>query len=215
MFERYTERARRVLFFSRYEASQYGSKEIGTEHILLGLLHEGKGLAHRLLIDAGLQPERLREEVSLRFAFHERIPTNVEIPFTGEAKRVLKHAVEEADRLKHNYIGTEHLLLGLLHDPNTVAGSILEAGGLELGAARDAIVALLDSLTAQPPDTRPTRTTVVMHGVAERIDAIKQLVADLARAEAGSEAARELLERITRELDALKPPRGGNWISLT
>ena len=112
MFERYTERARRVLFFARYEASQLGSISIETEHLLLGLIREGKGLTSRIFARSHLSLESIRKEIEGRTVFREKVSTSVEIPFSAETKRVLQFAAEEADRLLHNYIGTEHLLLG-------------------------------------------------------------------------------------------------------
>jgi ATP-dependent Clp protease ATP-binding subunit ClpC len=125
MFERYTEKARRVLFFSRYEASQLGSVSIETEHVLLGLVREGKGLTSRIFARAHLSLENLRTEVEGRAVFVEKVATSVGIPFSPETKRVLDAAAEEADRLQHNCIGAEHLLLGLLNEERSVAGSLL------------------------------------------------------------------------------------------
>ena len=129
MFERYTERARRVLFFSRYEASQLGSISIETEHLLLGLIREGKGLTSRIFARAHVSLEELRKEIEAQKVFHEKVSTSVEIPFSLESKRVLEATAEESDRLLHNYIGTEHLLLGLLHEERSVAGSLLDREG--------------------------------------------------------------------------------------
>jgi len=114
MFERYTERARRVLFFARYEASQLGSVSIETEHLLLGLIREGKGLTSRIFARSHLSLENIRKEIEGRTVFREKVSTSVEIPFSAETKHVLQFAAEEADRLLHNYIVTEHLLLGIL-----------------------------------------------------------------------------------------------------
>lgn len=114
MFERYTERARRVLFFARYEASQVGSIAIESEHLLLGLLREGKGLTGRLFARHHASPEHIRRELESRLVYREKISTSVEIPFTSEVKAILQYAADEADRLLHNDIGTEHLLLGML-----------------------------------------------------------------------------------------------------
>src|SRR5688572_29636761 len=111
VFERYTERARRVLFFARYEASQLGSIAIETEHLLLGLIREGKGLTSRIFARSHLSLENIRKDIEGRTVFREKVSTSVEIPFSAETKRVLGFAAEEADRLLHNYIGTEHLLL--------------------------------------------------------------------------------------------------------
>src|SRR6187397_1355576 len=136
MFERYTERARRVLFFARYEASQLGSISIETEHLLLGLIREGKGLTSRIFARSHLSLENIRKEIEGRTVFREKVSTSVEIPFSAEA-----------DRLLHNYIGTEHLLLGILREERSVAASILMEKGMRLNTVRDDIVQLLNEKT--------------------------------------------------------------------
>jgi ATP-dependent Clp protease ATP-binding subunit ClpC len=147
MFERYTERARRVLFFARYEASQLGSVSIETEHLLLGLIREGKGLTSRIFARSHLSLENIRKEIEGRTVFREKVSTSVEIPFSAETKRVLSCAAEEADRLLHNYIGTEHLLLGILREERSVAASILMEKGMRLHTVREDIVQLLNEKT--------------------------------------------------------------------
>ncbi len=147
MFERYTERARRVLFFARYEASQLGSVSIETEHLLLGLIREGKGLTSRIFARSHLSLETIRKEIEGRTVFREKVSTSVEIPFSAETKRVLQYAAEEADRLLHNYIGTEHLLLGILREERSVAATILMEKGMRLSAVREDIVQLLNEKT--------------------------------------------------------------------
>src|SRR6267378_2231253 len=147
MFERYTERARRVLFFARYEASQLGSISIETEHLLLGLIREGKGLTSRIFARSHLSLENIRKEIEGRTVFREKVSTSVEIPFSAETKRVLQYAAEEADRLLHNYIGTEHLLLGILREERSVAASILMEKGMRLHTVREDIVQLLNEKT--------------------------------------------------------------------
>ena len=144
MFERYTERARRVLFFARYEASQLGSISIETEHLLLGLIREGKGLTSRIFARSHLSLENIRKEIEGRSIFREKVSTSVEIPFSTETKRVLQYSAEEADRLLHNYIGTEHLLLGILREERSVAASILTERGMRLNTVREDIVQLLN-----------------------------------------------------------------------
>jgi len=143
LFERYTERARRILFFARYEASQSGHRSIAPEHLLLGLIREGKGLDSRIFSRAGVNPDEFRREIEARLVFEEKVPTSVEIPFSDAAKRVLQFAAMEADRLLHNYIGPEHLLLGLLREENTIAGELLNAHGLQLDDVRQQIVILV------------------------------------------------------------------------
>jgi hypothetical protein len=127
MFERYTEKARRVIFFARYEASHYGSPEIDTEHLLLGLLREEKNVPRWL---PRVQLEIIRQRIEMVTEKRKSIPTNVDLPLTSAAKSILKFAADEADRLANRHIGTEHLLLGFLDDKDCLAASLLrEFGG--------------------------------------------------------------------------------------
>src|SRR5688572_2619527 len=143
MFERFTEGARRALFFARYEASELGSTGIDTEHLLLGLIREGKGLTTRVFADAGITLDDMRNEVLRRAPEQPKIATSVEIPFSAAAKHALQHAAQEADRLSHDYIGTEHLLLGLLREQGSVATDVLTSRGLHFDQVRKRIVELL------------------------------------------------------------------------
>ncbi len=136
MFERYTEKARRVIFFARYEACQYGSPYIETEHLLLGLLREDKALANRFLRMQG-SIESIRKEIESRITIRERISTSVEVPLSQECHRILKHATEEAERLGHRHVGTEHLLLGILREEKCFAAELLQERGLRLSALRE------------------------------------------------------------------------------
>ena len=140
MFERYTERAKRVIFFARYEAAQLGSNSIETEHLLLGLIREGKGLTSRIFAKSHLSMESIRKEIEGRIVIRDQVSTSVEIPLSAESKRVLTYAAEEAERLVHNYIGTEHILLGILREEKSVAASILHERGLRINSVREDIV---------------------------------------------------------------------------
>src|SRR5438874_1950451 len=144
MFERYTERARRVIFFARYEASQLGSNSIETEHLLLGLIREGKGLTSRIFSKSHLSMETIRKEIEGRALYRDKVSTSVDIPLSPESKRVLSFAAEEAERMLHNYIGTEHVLLGLMREEKSVAAGILSEKGMRLSAVREEIVQLLN-----------------------------------------------------------------------
>ncbi|HYN02694.1 MAG TPA: ATP-dependent Clp protease ATP-binding subunit [Vicinamibacteria bacterium] len=156
MFERYTERARRVIFFARYEASQLGSGAIETEHLLLGLIREGKGLTSRLFAKGHLSMDQIRKDVEGRSPYREKVSTSLDIPLSGESKRVLGHAAEEAERLLHNYIGTEHILLGLMREERSTAATILSEKGMRLAGAREDILALLsEKATAGKPKDTP------------------------------------------------------------
>ncbi|MCR4373537.1 MAG: ATP-dependent Clp protease ATP-binding subunit [Acidobacteria bacterium] len=168
MFERYTERARRVLFFARYEATQLGSTSIETEHLLLGLIREGKGLTSRIFARSHLSLESIRKEIEGRTVFKEKVSTSVEIPFSVETKRVLQFSAEEADRLLHTYIGTEHLLLGLLREERSVASAILYEKGMRLASVREDIVQLLNEKTAP---ARPKETPLLAEFSRDLTDA--------------------------------------------
>jgi len=136
MFERYTEKARRVIFFARYEASQFGSPYIETEHLLLGLLREDKALTNRFL-RSHASIESIRKQVEARTPIRDKVSTSVELPLSQECKRVLAYAAEEAERLSHKHIGTEHLLLGLLREDKSFAAEILHDRGLRLSTLRE------------------------------------------------------------------------------
>ncbi|MCH6552895.1 MAG: ATP-dependent Clp protease ATP-binding subunit [Acidobacteria bacterium] len=136
MFERYTEKARRVIFFARYEASQYGSPYIETEHLLLGLLREDKALTNRFLRSHG-SIDSIRKEIERRTTIRERVSTSVELPFSEEVKRALRHAMDQAERMAHKHIGTEHLFLGLLSEEKCFAAEILRERGLRLSTVRE------------------------------------------------------------------------------
>ena len=157
MFERYTEKARRVIFFARYEASQYGSPYIETEHLLLGLLREDKALANRYLRSHG-SIESIRKEIESRITIRERISTSVEVPLSQECHRILKYATEEAERLNHKHVGTEHLLLGILREEKCFASEILQERGLRLSALREE---LARSTGEKVPVNRPRETSLL------------------------------------------------------
>src|SRR5689334_16619353 len=136
MFERYTEKARRVIFFARYEASQFGAIQIEAEHILLGLIREDRNLTYRFFHRSHATVESIRREIEGRTVPRDRIPNNIDLPLAGEAKRVLAFAAEESERLGNRHIGTEHLLLGLLREENSIAAEILYERGLRLSDIR-------------------------------------------------------------------------------
>jgi len=136
MFERYTEKARRVIFFARYEASQFGSPYIETEHLLLGLIREDKALANRFLRSHSAV-DSIRKQIEAHTTIREKVSTSVDLPLSHECKRVLAYAAEEAERLSHKHIGTEHLLLGLLREEKCFAAEILHERGLRLSTIRE------------------------------------------------------------------------------
>jgi len=156
MFNRFTRRALQVLFYARSQVSQLGSLAIEPEHILLGVLDEGNGLGCRILARTGVVLDDFRSDI-VGLTGGEKVPEFDEIPFSASCKRALEYAAEEADRLLQNYIGTEHLLLGLLREERSVAAEVLAATGLRIEAVREAIVELLSrGEQPEPPGSAHT-----------------------------------------------------------
>jgi ATP-dependent Clp protease ATP-binding subunit ClpC len=137
MFEKYTEKARRVIFFARYEASQFGSPSIETEHLLLGLIREDKNLTARFIPKANANIQDIRKEIEGRTLIRDKVSTSVDLPFSEECKRALNSAAEESERLSHKHIGTEHILLGLLREEKSVAAEILREHGFRARLIRE------------------------------------------------------------------------------
>ncbi len=150
MFERYTEKARRIIFFARYEASQLGSPYIETEHLLLGLLREDKALANRFLENHAVI-ESIRKQIEAHTPVREKTPTSVDLPLTHECKRVLAYAAEEAERLKQQHISSAHLLLGLMRQEQTFAAQMLTERGLRLQTIREEIAHWAAAMNASAP----------------------------------------------------------------
>jgi ATP-dependent Clp protease ATP-binding subunit ClpC len=157
VLERFTEKARRVIFFARYEASQYGSPCIETEHLLLGLVREDKTLANRYLRAHG-SIESIRKEIESRITIRERISTSIEVPLSAESKRILSYAADEADKLGTKHVGTEHLLLGILREEKCFGSEILSERGLRLTALREE---LARSSSEKVPVNRPKETSLL------------------------------------------------------
>jgi ATP-dependent Clp protease ATP-binding subunit ClpC len=137
MFEKYTEKARRVIFFARYEASQFGSPSIETEHLLLGLIREDRNLTARFIPRASATIQDIRKEIEGRTLVRGKVSTSVDLPFSEECKRALNSAAEESERLSHKHIGTEHILLGLLREEKSVAAEILRDHGFRPKIVRE------------------------------------------------------------------------------
>jgi ATP-dependent Clp protease ATP-binding subunit ClpC len=137
MFERYTDRARRVIFFARYDASALASSSIDSEHLLLGLLREGAGIAGKIFKRNKLTYEVVRREIEARGKLQAPTSTSVDMPLSPEAKLVLQHASEEAEGMGAPHIDMEHLLLGLLRESECLAGDILASKGVHLEEVRE------------------------------------------------------------------------------
>jgi len=150
MFNKFTERARKVILLAKEEAKRFNHDYIGTEHILLGLIREGEGVAAAVLQKLGLSPEKIRLEVEKLVQSGPSTMVSGDIPFTPKAKKVIELAMEEARSLGHNYIGTEHLLLGLIREGEGVASQVLMNLGLDLNRVRNEVIALLGSSGPAP-----------------------------------------------------------------
>jgi uncharacterized protein (TIGR02246 family) len=145
MFERYTEKARRVIFFARYEASQYGNAYIESEHLLLGLVREDLALMKRLVAPSTSLAE-IRTEIEKEIKRGTPISTSVEVPLTEECKKILVKAGEEAERLRDRHVGTEHLLLAILDIEKSLAARILLAKGVRAAALREELARTLSAV---------------------------------------------------------------------
>ena len=143
MFEKYNEKARRALFFARYEASKLGSKVIESEHILLGILREGEDIIKEIFSRFNVKPEEIRREIEGDRIFVERISSTAELPLSEESKKILAYASHEAESMVHPYVGTEHLLIGILRVDGSVAGRLLTARGFNLYGVREETISLI------------------------------------------------------------------------
>ena len=160
--DRFTERAREVLTLAQEEARGLGHNYIGTEHLLLGLVSEGNGLAAKVLISMGASLPAIRERVEhiIGHSKHVRMPTG-EFPLTPRAKKVIELAVDEARHLNHHYIGTEHLLLGMIREGEGIGAGVLEDLGIGLQRARREVLSALNRPFPMTGNT-PTKPAVVM-----------------------------------------------------
>ena len=143
MFEKYNEKARRALFFARYEASKLGSRVIESEHILLGVLREGEEIIKEIFSRFNVKPEQIRREVEGDRLFVDRISSSAELPLSEEAKKILAYAAHEAESMLHQYVGTEHLLVGILRVESSTAARILTGKGLNVYGVREETISIL------------------------------------------------------------------------
>src|ERR1700743_858981 len=166
MFERFTDRARRVVVLAQEEARMLNHNYIGTEHILLGLIHEGEGVAAKSLESLGISLEGVRSQVEEIIGQGQQAPSG-HIPFTPCAKKVLELSLREALQLGHNYIGTEHILLGLIREGEGVAAQVLVKLGADLNKVRQQVIQLLNGYqsrgeSAGPAPEAPPSTSLVL-----------------------------------------------------
>ncbi|TXR52369.1 ATP-dependent Clp protease ATP-binding subunit [Quadrisphaera setariae] len=152
MFERFTDRARRVVVLAQEEARMLNHNYIGTEHILLGLIHEGEGVAAKAMESLGISLDSVREQVQEIIGQGQQAPSG-HIPFTPRAKKVLELSLREALQLGHNYIGTEHILLGLIREGEGVAAQVLVKLGADLNRVRQQVLQLLSGYQGKEPAT--------------------------------------------------------------
>src|SRR5918992_1983583 len=161
-FDKFTERARKVLQLAQEEAQRFNHNYIGTEHLLLGLVREGDGLAAKVLGNLGVELNKVRSAVEFIIGRGDR-PTSGEVGLTPRAKKVIELAVDEARRLNHSYIGTEHLLLGLVREGEGIAAGVLESLGVNLERVRSETIRVLSqNLPQSHPEMRAnTRTPTI------------------------------------------------------
>ncbi|MBI3016344.1 MAG: ATP-dependent Clp protease ATP-binding subunit ClpC, partial [Candidatus Tectomicrobia bacterium] len=156
MFKRFTERARKVIILAREEAERYQHEYLGTEHILLGILKDGGGIAITVMQKLGADLKQVRLEIERHLPKSLNTTIVGDIPFTPRAKKVLEYAVEEARLMGHNYIGTEHLLLGLIKEKEGVASKVLNSLGVHLIEARELTLNLLQEPVSQTKEKTKT-----------------------------------------------------------
>jgi ATP-dependent Clp protease ATP-binding subunit ClpC len=178
MFERFTDRARRVVVLAQEEARMLNHNYIGTEHILLGLIHEGEGVAAKALESLGISLEAVRQQVEEIIGQGQQAPSG-HIPFTPRAKKVLELSLRESLQLGHNYIGTEHILLALLREGEGVAAQVLVKLGADLNRVRQQVIQLLHGYPGKRPEGAAAgpRERGLPPEVAARLDAIDSRLA--------------------------------------
>jgi ATP-dependent Clp protease ATP-binding subunit ClpA len=213
MFERFTDRARRVIVLAQEEARLLNHDYIGTEHLLLGLIHEGEGVAALALESLGIRLEAVRSQVEEIIGQGQSAPTG-HIPFTPRAKKVLELSLRESQQLGHNYIGTEHILLGLVREGEGVAAQVLVKLGADLPRVRQQVIQLLSGYVGgkeagvkEAAEQAGARTRLVRMTVP---DDLRELEEQLAQVRRQKEAAidAEDFERATALRDQERQLRG-------
>ncbi len=188
MFEKFTDRARRVVVLAQEEARMLNHNYIGTEHFLLGLIHEGEGVAARTLESLGISLEAVRQHVEEMIGQGQQAPSG-HIPFTPRAKKALELSLRESQQLGHTYIGTEHILLGLIREGEGVAAQVLVKLGADLNRVRQQVLQLLgDSesemeagLVRLPGDVRPAGSPAQLAEIIARLNSIDARLAGIER----------------------------------
>jgi len=179
MFQRFTDRARRVVVLAQHEARTLDHGYIGTEHILLGLIDEGQGVAATALTSMGISLDEMRQAVQDTIGRGaEPLPESGHIPFTPRAKKVLELSLRESQQLGHSYIGTEHILLALIREEG-VGAQLLAGAGVDLDRARQQVIELLyghreAGSAAAPPPASADELTGRLTSIVKRLDAIER-----------------------------------------
>jgi ATP-dependent Clp protease ATP-binding subunit ClpA len=213
MFERFTDRARRVVVLAQEEARLLNHNYIGTEHILLGLIHEGEGVAAKAMESLGISLEAARAQVEEIIGQGQSAPTG-HIPFTPRAKKVLELSLREALQLGHNYMGTEHIVLGILREGEGVAAQVLAGFGADYAQVREQVQWLLTSEVEQPGP----RTRLVHMTVPEDLRQLEEQIAQVRRQKGSAIQARDsdraaALRDQERQLLADRARREREWMA--
>ncbi len=185
MFERFTDRARRVVVLAQDEARMLNHNYIGTEHILLGLIHEGEGVAAKALESLGIGLDAVRQQVEETIGRGQAPPGEGHIPFTPRSKKVLELSLREALDLGHTYIGTEHILLGLIREGEGVAAQVLVGLGVDLNRARQQVIQLLTGRLEESPAALAEDLRKRLASMAARLAVIERKLGDTAAGASG------------------------------
>lgn len=191
MFERYTEKARRAVFFARYEASQFGSEFITTEHLLLGILRDNKELIRQLLSD--VEFEAVRAEMEKKAKPDKSIPVSVDLPLSEDAKDALRYGADEAERLNSQHIGTEHLLLALMRDDHFPSAKLLAQFGTNLESLRKRVESLPPITNVAPPVELRER---VVDSVCPYRETVRALTAEIHGRKRNAEELRNVVVQL-------------------
>jgi hypothetical protein len=176
MFERFTDRARRVVPLAQEEAKRLDHNYIGTEHLLLGLIREGEGIAAKAMESLGISLDAVRQQVEEIIGRGQQAPSG-HMPFTPRAKKVLELSLREALQLGHDYIGTEHILLGLIREGDGVAAQVLIRLGADLNRVRQQVILLLYQSKEPRLARRPAEEGAPLPEVQARLDAVEDWLA--------------------------------------
>jgi ATP-dependent Clp protease ATP-binding subunit ClpC len=190
MFEKMTDRARRVMVLSQEAARRLAHNYVGTEHILLGLIEEGEGVAAKALVELGISLPDVQKKVEAVIGRGEQSPTG-SIPFTPRAKKVIELSLREGLQLGHNYIGTEHILLGLIREGEGVAASVLVDLGVDLRQVRQQVIKVLNEFKPKQDTPQPLN---------EIIDLLAQAMEQIASANKQIMAAAHTISGISEKL---------------